>query len=117
MFYYFVRLRQYMLIYTNDNFIDVKLPVRKQLDRGNMVRKIDKCYVCKRGVLRGRLMKCHYCNRFYHLNCLDPPIRDWDHSMRWLCPAHNKFYVRYLCILLNLCCYYQTYFKLFNIFF
>lgn len=47
-------------------------------------------------------MKCHYCNRFYHLNCLDPPIRDWDHSMRWLCPAHNKFFVRYLYILLNL---------------
>lgn len=91
-----------MLLHINDFFIDVKLPVRKQLDKANMIRKNDKCCVCKRGLLRARLMKCHYCYRFYHLNCLDPPIRDWDHNMRWLCPAHFKFFVRYFCSLLNL---------------
>lgn len=61
-----------------------------------MIRKNDRCFICKRGILRGRLVQCHYCCRLYHLNCLDPPIRDWDHSMRWICPEHNKFYVRYL---------------------
>lgn len=73
----------------------MKLPARKQLDKLKMARKNDRCFVCKRGILRGRLVQCHYCYRLYHLNCLDPPIRDWDHSMRWMCPEHNKFYVRH----------------------
>ncbi|VVC35505.1 Hypothetical protein CINCED_3A023677 [Cinara cedri] len=37
-------------------------------------------------------MRCHSCNCSYHLNCMDPPIRDWDNGTRWICPAHNKFY-------------------------
>lgn len=74
--------------------LDVKLPARKQLDKLKMIRKNDRCTMCKRGILRGRLFQCNYCSRLYHLNCLDPPIRDWDHNMRWMCPAHNTFYVR-----------------------
>jgi len=65
-----------------------------------MIRKNDRCVVCKKGVLRGRLVQCHYCIRLYHLNCLDPPIRDWDHSMRWICPAHENFFVSHLMFLL-----------------
>lgn len=75
---------------------DVKLPARKQLDKLKMIRKSDRCVVCKKGVLQGRLVQCHYCIRLYHLNCLDPPIRDWDHSMRWICPAHDDFFVSHL---------------------
>ncbi|XP_022162961.1 uncharacterized protein LOC111028574 isoform X3 [Myzus persicae] len=71
---------------------NVKLPARKQLDKLKMIRKSDRCVVCKKGVLQGRLVQCHYCIRLYHLNCLDPPIRDWDHSMRWICPAHDDFF-------------------------
>lgn len=70
---------------------NVKLPARKQLDKLKMIRKNDRCVVCKKGVLQARLVQCHYCIRLYHLNCLDPPIRDWDHSMRWICPAHDEF--------------------------
>ncbi|XP_025410685.1 uncharacterized protein LOC112683743 isoform X2 [Sipha flava] len=71
---------------------NVKLQGRKQLDKQKMIRKKDRCFLCKRGILRGRLVNCHYCNRLYHLNCLDTPIRDWDHNMRWICPAHNNFF-------------------------
>uniref|UniRef100_A0A2H8TZ21 PHD finger protein 21A n=1 Tax=Melanaphis sacchari TaxID=742174 RepID=A0A2H8TZ21_9HEMI len=70
---------------------NVKLPARKQLDKLKMIRKNDRCVVCKKCVLHGRLVQCHHCTRLYHLNCLDPPIRDWDHSMRWVCPAHDQF--------------------------
>ncbi|XP_060854695.1 uncharacterized protein LOC132932364 isoform X2 [Rhopalosiphum padi] len=70
---------------------NAKLPVRKQLDKLKMIRKNDRCVVCKKCVLQGRLVQCHHCTRLYHLNCLDPPIRDWDHSMRWICPAHDQF--------------------------
>lgn len=74
--------------------LDVKLPGRKQFDKLKMLRKTDRCCVCKRGYLKAQLVHCNFCTRLYHLNCLDPPIRDWDHSTRWICPAHNKFYVR-----------------------
>lgn len=77
---------------------DIKIPTRKQLDKLKMMRKVDKCIICKRGLLRGRLMQCNYCGKLYHLNCLDPPIRDWDHSMKFLCPIHPKFFVRYIYI-------------------
>lgn len=75
-------------------YVDVKTFARRQLDRLKMIRKNDKCCLCKRGILKGRLVQCGFCSRLYHLNCLDPPIRDWDHSMRWICPAHEKYYVR-----------------------
>ncbi|KAF0755843.1 PHD finger protein 21A [Aphis craccivora] len=70
---------------------NVKPPARKQLDKLKMIRKNERCVVCKKGVLDGRLVQCHHCTRLYHLNCLDPPIRDWDHNMRWVCPAHDHF--------------------------
>ncbi|KAL4112829.1 hypothetical protein QTP88_016552 [Uroleucon formosanum] len=70
---------------------NVKLPARKQLDKLKMIRKNDRCAVCNKGVLQARLVQCNFCVRLYHLNCLDPPIRDWDHSTRWICPAHDKF--------------------------
>lgn len=84
------------------NFVvlsDVKLPARKQLDKLKMIRKNDRCAVCNKGVLQARLVQCNFCVRLYHLNCLDPPIRDWDHSTRWICPAHDKFLVSHLMFL------------------
>ncbi|XP_050434457.1 PHD finger protein 12 isoform X2 [Adelges cooleyi] len=70
-----------------------KPTARRQLDKLKLLRKDDKCWLCNRGVLGGRLVQCDFCNHLYHLDCLDPPIRDWDHSMKWLCPEHDKFYV------------------------
>ncbi|XP_050544888.1 uncharacterized protein LOC126907566 isoform X2 [Daktulosphaira vitifoliae] len=69
-----------------------KQTIRRQLDKFKFLRKDEKCCLCKKGVLKGRLVQCDFCNRLYHLDCLDPPIRDWDHNMKWLCPEHNTFY-------------------------
>ncbi|XP_027851559.1 uncharacterized protein LOC114130720 isoform X1 [Aphis gossypii] len=87
----FVKFESYLDEVPIQRKFNVKPPARKQLDKQKMIRKNDRCVVCKKGVLDGRLVQCHQCTRLYHLNCLDPPIRDWDNFMRWLCPAHDNF--------------------------
>lgn len=80
-----------------DYYLDSKSNARPKYEKFRASQKNDRCWVCKRGNFKGPLVHCYYCSRLYHLNCLDPPICDWDESTRWICPAHKKYYVRYFC--------------------
>uniref|UniRef100_UPI00358EC0E3 PHD finger protein 21A-like isoform X3 n=1 Tax=Myxine glutinosa TaxID=7769 RepID=UPI00358EC0E3 len=42
----------------------------------------DFCSVCKRS---GQLLMCDTCSRVYHLECLDPPLKNIPKGM-WICP-------------------------------
>uniref|UniRef100_A0A3B1INJ0 PHD finger protein 21A n=1 Tax=Astyanax mexicanus TaxID=7994 RepID=A0A3B1INJ0_ASTMX len=54
------------------------------LHQGTRKRDIheDFCTVCRRS---GQLLMCDTCSRVYHLDCLDPPLKNIPKGM-WICP-------------------------------
>ncbi|KAJ8956226.1 hypothetical protein NQ318_014957 [Aromia moschata] len=46
-----------------------------------------KCTECRRSCRVAPLISCDFCELFYHLDCLDPPLTT-PPSGRWMCPKH-----------------------------
>ncbi|CAH1118667.1 unnamed protein product [Phaedon cochleariae] len=46
-----------------------------------------KCSECKKSCRIAPLISCDFCDIFYHLDCLDPPLTN-PPSGRWMCPQH-----------------------------
>lgn len=46
-----------------------------------------KCSECRRSCRVAPLIACDFCDSFYHLDCLDPPLTNPPSGM-WMCPQH-----------------------------
>ncbi|XP_072392696.1 PHD finger protein 12 [Diabrotica undecimpunctata] len=46
-----------------------------------------KCSECRRSCRVAPLISCDFCESFYHLDCLDPPLTNPPSGM-WMCPQH-----------------------------
>ncbi|KAJ8917325.1 hypothetical protein NQ315_002347, partial [Exocentrus adspersus] len=46
-----------------------------------------KCSECRKSCRIAPLISCDFCDLFYHLDCLDPPLTS-PPSGRWMCPKH-----------------------------
>ncbi|KAJ8953724.1 hypothetical protein NQ314_007334 [Rhamnusium bicolor] len=46
-----------------------------------------KCSECRKSCRMAPLISCDFCELFYHLDCLDPPLTSAP-SGRWMCPKH-----------------------------
>ncbi|KAG5874587.1 hypothetical protein JTB14_001224 [Gonioctena quinquepunctata] len=46
-----------------------------------------KCSECRKSCRVAPLISCDFCELFYHLDCLDPPLTN-PPSGRWMCPQH-----------------------------
>ncbi|XP_018560999.1 PHD finger protein 12 [Anoplophora glabripennis] len=46
-----------------------------------------KCSECRKSCRIAPLISCDFCELFYHLDCLDPPLTS-PPSGRWMCPKH-----------------------------
>ncbi|XP_057663735.1 PHD finger protein 12 isoform X1 [Diorhabda carinulata] len=46
-----------------------------------------KCSECRRSCRVAPLIACDFCESFYHLDCLDPPLTNPPSGM-WMCPLH-----------------------------
>lgn len=46
-----------------------------------------KCSECNKSCRVAPLISCDFCELFYHLDCLDPPLTT-PPSGRWMCPQH-----------------------------
>ncbi|XP_017891617.1 bromodomain adjacent to zinc finger domain protein 1A isoform X2 [Ceratina calcarata] len=46
------------------------------------ISQMNVCYVCRSG---GRLLSCDACLKFYHVECIDPPMARPPRG-RWICP-------------------------------
>eukprot|EP00794_Sanderia_malayensis_P003185 gene3185-3656_t len=47
----------------------------------------DQCYGCQGST--GRRLKCEFCPRYYHMQCVDPPLHKTPRSP-WACPVCKK---------------------------
>ena len=58
------------------------------------MKQADVCvcvYVC-RSCRTGPLIPCDYCQLFFHLDCLDPPLTTPPMN-KWMCPNHPEHFV------------------------
>ncbi|CAG9759595.1 unnamed protein product [Ceutorhynchus assimilis] len=51
-----------------------------------------KCQVCVTSCRLASLIACDYCDYYFHLDCLDPPLTAAPTSM-WMCPLHVEHIV------------------------
>lgn len=73
-------------------------PYRALTDKNS---KAINCYVCQKSSDGKRvIIPCDYCPKYYHLDCLDPPLADvprrgpdGSEGGSWMCPSHERFNV------------------------
>ncbi|CAH1994433.1 unnamed protein product [Acanthoscelides obtectus] len=51
-----------------------------------------KCSECRKSCRVAPLIACDFCESFYHLDCLDPPLTS-PPTGRWMCPMHVENYL------------------------
>ncbi|VEN53238.1 unnamed protein product [Callosobruchus maculatus] len=51
-----------------------------------------KCSECRKSCRVAPLIACDFCESFYHLDCLDPPLTS-PPTGRWMCPMHVEHYL------------------------
>ncbi|CAG0889055.1 unnamed protein product [Cyprideis torosa] len=50
------------------------------------------CFYCRKTCRKGPLLPCDYCDLFFHLDCLDPPMTNFPMG-QWMCPNHAENFI------------------------
>lgn len=87
-----------------DTYFSVELPYSKIGRKSSKIRNHEKgpsgiiplpakkCSECSKSCRVAPLISCDFCELFYHLDCLDPPLTS-PPSGRWMCPQHVEHFV------------------------
>lgn len=60
-----------------------------ELDNGLVPLPAKLCFQCNKSCRIGPLIPCDYCQLFFHLDCLDPPLTTPPMG-KWMCPNHPE---------------------------
>ncbi|XP_042240083.1 PHD finger protein 12-like isoform X2 [Homarus americanus] len=63
-----------------------------ELDNGLVPLPAKLCFQCNKSCRIGPLIPCDYCQLFFHLDCLDPPLTTPPMG-KWMCPNHPEHFV------------------------
>ncbi|XP_063883158.1 PHD finger protein 12-like isoform X2 [Scylla paramamosain] len=63
-----------------------------ELDNGLVPLPAKLCFQCNKSCRIGPLIPCDYCQLFFHLDCLDPPLTTPPMN-KWMCPNHPEHFV------------------------
>ncbi|XP_045584379.1 PHD finger protein 12 [Procambarus clarkii] len=63
-----------------------------ELDNGLVPLPAKLCFQCNKSCRVGPLIPCDYCQLFFHLDCLDPPLTTPPMG-KWMCPNHPEHFV------------------------
>ncbi|KAK3871172.1 hypothetical protein Pcinc_023666 [Petrolisthes cinctipes] len=63
-----------------------------ELDNGLVPLPAKLCFTCNKSCRTGPLVPCDYCQLFFHLDCLDPPLTTPPMG-KWMCPNHPEHFV------------------------
>ncbi|XP_050702212.1 PHD finger protein 12-like [Eriocheir sinensis] len=63
-----------------------------ELDNGLVPLPAKLCFQCNKSCRTGPLIPCDYCQLFFHLDCLDPPLTTPPMN-KWMCPNHPEHFV------------------------